>query len=385
MQAYWIHIVAFWYRLGWVEYSLLIALGVCWAYQLYFYLRYVACALLRSKDVKEEFTPGVSVIVCAKNEQDNLERYLQVLCSQDYPEYEVIVVNDGSLDDTQPIIERYMAHEHKLRMSFVPQEARMGSTKKLAITLGAKAARYDYLLLTDADCCPASRHWIRHMVAPFQNPKTDIVLGYGGYFDDKGLLNRIVQSETLMNGMHYLGAARTHRPYMGVGRNVAYRKQMFFESGGFTHMMHERSGDDDLFVNRVANRTNTAIVFEAAATTWSPAKQLWKDWWQQRRRHISVSPNYKLATKLRLGFEPISRLLFFLLVGAVAWLCGPIGWAVATVALLSRWLLQRGLLKAGAKRVGQRKANGILLTNELLLPLLNLYILLTPRKSKLRW
>ena len=316
------------------DYILLGLLLVAFLAQLYFYLRYLlAPARQLRKDKKANSqkpngqmandqmvnAPGVSVLLCAHNESDNLSQYLQALLTQDYPEYEVIVVDDGSEDSTRQIIEDYMARDERLHMTFVPYGARVNSTKKLALTLAAKAAKYDYFLLTDADCVPESDHWISEMMRGFdKSPITnhqspiEIVLGFGAYFHTKGHVNRLIRYDTLFNGLHYLGAALCGHPYMGVGRNLAYRKSLFFESGGFTHLMTSKAGDDDLFVNHVATSANTAVVLSRDSYTWSPAKRTFKEWWQQKRRHLSVSPAYRPETRFRLALEPLTRGLFYI-------------------------------------------------------------------------
>ena len=199
------------------------ALLLLFALQVYWYSRYLAApARKMRKDCKNvqpavassEDMPGVSVILCAHNESFNLSHYLQVLLTQDYPKYEVIVVDDGSQDNTRDIIDQYMMHSQRLHTTFVPADTRVRSTKKLAITLAAKAAQYDYLLLTDADCVPESDQWISEMVKGFKGEGTkgketnvDIVLGFGAYFYQSGFVNRVVRYDTLFNGLHYLGAA----------------------------------------------------------------------------------------------------------------------------------------------------------------------------------
>ena len=136
----------------------------------------------------------------------------------------------------------------------------------------------------------------------------------------KSHLNRLVQFDTLFNGLHYLGTALCGHPYMGVGRNLAYKKSLFFESGGFSHLMTTRAGDDDLFVNHVATRTNTSVVISRESLTWSPSKRTFKEWWQQKRRHLSVSPQYRTSTKCRLAFEPLTRGMFYLaLIGTLVY------------------------------------------------------------------
>ena len=363
----------------------------------------------------EEGCPGVSVLVCAHNEAYNLSAYLYALLSQDYPTYEVIVVDDGSEDKTREVIESYMVQDKRLRITFVPKEARVRSTKKLALTLAAKAAQYDYLLLTDADCTPESTHWISEMMSGFM-PSTEyrvqstenrklttqysllntkeIVLGFGAYFYEKGFVNRLVRYDTLFNGLHYLSAAAHGHPYMGVGRNLAYKKELFFKTGGFKKMMNNRAGDDDLFVNHVANRKNTAVVCSRDSITWSPSKTTMRDWWQQKRRHLSVSHDYRLGTKIRLALEPMSRGLFYLAVIAllVAFACQPIvGSPLSILAALAlglfllRWMIQAIVINLSAKRLGLHGFNIFtILGMDILLPLISLYMLCVPKKQ-VKW
>lgn len=384
-----------------LDYCLLGAAAVLLLYQVYFYSRYIAAvprALRRSRrrqsGEQTSDTPrqGVSVIICARNEEENLRDYLQALLTQDYPEYEIIVVNDESQDHTREAVEWYMVRDPRVRMTFVPMDARVGSTKKLALTLGAKSARYDILLLTDADCRPASPHWISRMVEPFDNPDTQIVLGFGAYFRRPTALNRLIQYDTLFNGLHYLGAALTGRPYMGVGRNLAYRKPFFFQSGGFTGLMRVMAGDDDLFVNRVATHRNTAVVVSPDSFTWSVPKDSLSDWLRQKRRHLSVSPHYRLLTRLHLGLEPLTRGLTYALVIAVGVLYA-LGyaslWTLLAVlgAFLVRAVLQLAVLYTARHRMFGAGQPLCILWHDIILPLISLYMLLTAplHRTKPRW
>lgn len=392
-----------------------IALGVVGALfliQLYWYSRYLAAPARRMRKdkkakakgqeiEKQQELPGVTVILAAHNECVNLSNYLQALLTQEYPTYEVIVVDDGSEDSTRDVVEQYMHRDPRLKMTFVPHEARVGSTKKLAITLAAKAAQYEYLLLTDADCVPESSSWIREMMKGFGAEQKDIVLGFSPYFEDKGHINRLVRFDTLFNGLHYLGAALCGHPYMGVGRNLAYRKRLFFESGGFSHLMTNKAGDDDLFVNHVATRSNTAVVLSRESYMWSTAKQTMKEWWQQKRRHLSVSPAYITSTKWRLGVEPMTRGLFYAAVllilvgygwqllkaGTIDWL-NP-GFLVPAVALglfLLRWIIQTTIINVSARRMGLRRFSMMsVLWFDIALPLVNLWMLAVPLKKQYKW
>ena len=387
-----------------VDYILLGSLLLLFVLQMYFYIRYLAApARKMRRDKKSEISnlkngvnralaaeksqisEGVTVILAAHNESYNLSQYLQALLSQDYPLYEVIVVDDGSEDSTRDVVERYMTSDPRLKMSFVPYGARVRSTKKLAITLAAKAAKYDYLLLTDADCVPESSHWISEMMSGFKT--SDIVLGFGAYFMHKSHLNRLVQFDTLFNGLHYLGAALCGHPYMGVGRNLAYKKSLFFESGGFSHLMTTRAGDDDLFVNHVATRTNTSVVISRESLTWSPSKRTFKEWWQQKRRHLSVSPQYRTSTKCRLAFEPLTRGLFYVaLIGTLVYYFLYTSYIVplfiALGLFLLRWIVQTVILNTSARRLGLKSFNMFsILWFDIVLPLINLWMLIIPKKQ----
>lgn len=373
---------------------LLGALTLCFLVQLYFYVRYLLAPARKirrdrkssTSNLQSSFpeTPPVSVILCAHNESDNLSAYLQALLLQDYPEYEVIVVDDGSEDNSREIVEAYMVRDPRLHLTFVPSGARVQSTKKLAITLAAKAAQYDYLLLTDADCVPESPHWIASMMAGFKNPQTQIVLGFGAYFSEPKHINRLVQHDTLFNGLHYLGAALCGHPYMGVGRNLAYRKSFFFESGGFTHLMTNRAGDDDLFVNHVATRANTEVVVLPESYTWSPAKKSLKEWLLQKRRHLSVSHAYRTETKFRLSIEPMTRGLFYMLfIAALVYYQLSLYALVALGIFLLRWILQTTVLNLSARRMGLKRLNPFsILWFDIALPLINLWMLIIPKKYK---
>ena len=393
--------------IDWVLFGALLALFIG---QVGYYLctmYNVQCTKAEVPSTKEG-CPGVSVLVCAHNEAYNLSAYLYALLSQDYPTYEVIVVDDGSEDKTREVIESYMVQDKRLRTTFVPKEARVRSTKKLALTLAAKAAQYDYLLLTDADCTPESTHWISEMMRGFM-PSTEnrelttqssllntkeIVLGFGAYFYERGFVNRLVRYDTLFNGLHYLSAAAHGHPYMGVGRNLAYKKELFFKTGGFKKMMNNRAGDDDLFVNHVANRKNTAVVCSRDSITWSPSKTTMRDWWQQKRRHLSVSHDYRWSTKIRLALEPMSRGLFYLAVIAllVAFACQPIvGSPLSILAALAlglfllRWIVQTIIINLSAKRLGLHGFNIFtILGMDILLPLISLYMLCVPKKQ-VKW
>lgn len=294
-------------------YSILIAFGLMLLIQVYYYLIFYSRILFykNHKDKKETQEP-VSVIICARNEEVNLEKNLPSILTQDYPDYEVIVVNDCSEDETEFVLERFQKKYKHLKTTTIKQDEKFYHSKKLALTIGIKAAKNEFLLLTDADCIATSNQWIKQMQANFSDKK-EIILGYGGYKREKKLINNLIRFDTLFIALQYLTFALSKRPYMGVGRNLAYRKSLFFKHKGFAQHNHIESGDDDLFVSQAATKRNTAIEISKESITRSKAEQSFRSWFKQKKRHISTSKLYKFGTKWRLFWENFSRVSFYIL------------------------------------------------------------------------
>jgi len=369
-------------------------LSVAFIYQMYFYIRYMNGVLrLRSNINKNKISflteqPPVSVIICAKDEADNLRQYLPFILQQDYPDFEVIVVNDGSTDETETLLNNLSVEYQNLRTTFVPVGARNLSTKKLGLTLGIKAAKNDLLLFTDADCMPEDNMWVSRMTRNF-TPGTDFVLGYGAYLNKKGFLNRLITFDTLFIGLQYLGMAVSGKPYMGVGRNLAYRKETFFAHKGFASTLSLISGDDDLFVNQSGNSMNTKVEISPDSITWSEPNTTFSGWFYQKERHLSVSSYYKFSSKYRISLEPLSRGLFYAAL-ILSFTVGQLITLVATATLLLiRLIIQLIIINKSAKHFGERKYLFLLPVFDIFLPLVNLYILtigrITSKGKSVRW
>lgn len=259
----------------------------------------------------------VSVIICAKNEAENLQNFLPAILEQNYPDFEVIIINDASRDHTLEVIEKFQQINGRVKIVNVQNNEAFWANKKYALTLGIKKAKNPYLLFTDADCAPQSKNWITGMAGNFSENKT-IVLGYGGYFRNKNsFLNKLIRFETLLTAVQYFSYAKWGYPYMGVGRNLAYTSGEFYEQKGFASHLHLKSGDDDLFINEAATSRNTAVCFNPEAITRSVPKKTFKEWFWQKRRHASVAGNYKLRDRLLLGIFYSSRFLFWLLLAVL--------------------------------------------------------------------
>jgi biofilm PGA synthesis N-glycosyltransferase PgaC len=280
------------------------------AVQLFYWLWFYTSALFYKPSVTENKSEPVSVIICARNEAANLSRFLPLVLEQDFPFYEVIVVNDCSEDSSDDVLGEFLLKYPHLRISSINKDPKFTHNKKFAQFIGIKAALNEILIFTDADCQPVSDKWLSCMTSNFDD-NTDIVLGYGGYLNKKGLLNKYIRFDSMFIAMQYFGMALRGIPYMGVGRNLAYRRSMFFRNKGFGLHNHVISGDDDLFVNSVANKDNTKVEFRSGSHTRSISSLTFSDFLKQKQRHFTTAKFYKFRHKLLLFLEPLMRMLYY--------------------------------------------------------------------------
>ena len=202
--------------------------------------------------------PPLSVIIVAKDAAHELQENLPFILEQDYPEFEVIVIYDRPADDCDNTLKLLEDKYPNLYHTFIPDSARYISHKKLGITMGIKASRHEWLVFTEPDCRPQSNQWLKQMARNF-TPATEIVLGYSNYEKVPGWFNKKITFDTLLNSMRYLGMAVSGHPYMGTGRNMAYRKTLYYKQKGFASHLNLQRGEDDLFINETARAHNTRV------------------------------------------------------------------------------------------------------------------------------
>jgi glycosyltransferase involved in cell wall biosynthesis len=274
----------------------------------------------------------VSLIVCSKNEQENLKILIPKLLKQSHTNFELIIVNDASHDDTKDIIEEFMKHDPRVKMVHVLNNESFWGNKKYALTLGIKKAVNDSLVFIDADCTPNSADWLSLMSRHLSKEKS-IVLGYGGYQKVKNsLLNALIRFETGFTAIQYFSYAMRGNPYMGVGRNLSYTATLFYSVNGFINHMNVLGGDDDLFVNQVATSKNTAVSLEESSFTYSKPEISWAAWWRQKKRHINTANHYRQLHKYFLGFFYLTQIGF--LISSVLALTFATNWIMITVLII---------------------------------------------------
>ncbi len=255
--------------------------------------------------------PPASVIICARNEAAHVKNNVTQVLEQDYPTFEVIVVDDCSWDSTLTTLKELQKDYPRLKVLEIKEDEVYKHGKKLALTIAIKSAQYEHLVFIDADCYPASKNWLTQIMEIFDD-KTEIVLGYGAYSNKNGLINKMIRMDTFRIGCQYLSLAAGGMPYMGVGRNLAYRKSLFLKQKGFSPYSQIPSGDDDLFVNKAGTKFNTRVAANKDCITFSEPKNTLKDWMRQKRRHVSTAQYYRSSSKFILGLITISQYFFWI-------------------------------------------------------------------------
>ncbi len=261
---------------------------------------------------KDQEQIPISVVICAYNETENLKAHLPLILEQNYPHFEVLLVNDASSDDTSVVLSTFQQsypHLKVLELEYPENHKRMG--KKNPLSQGIQTCSHDIILVTDADCSPNSKYWISNMAKTIQG-STQIGLGYGPYQQNPGFLNKFIKFETIYTAIQYMSLSLWGQPYMGVGRNMIYKKELFYKVGGFEKHRHIASGDDDLFVNEISNGQNTEIVLDPKTFMYSPAMDTWRKYYKQKSRHLTTGRHYQFKHQVLLGLLSLSHFGFYI-------------------------------------------------------------------------
>ena len=330
--------------------------------QLYYYWHYFYPLSFKKSPPILNYEKGVSVVIAAKNESRNIENCINKLLGQEYRNFEIIVVNDYSDDDTLERLQKIASN----KLLVLNNAGDRG--KKSALNQGIKATKHEFLLFIDADCVPASEHWISNMVKHF-SPKQEVVLGFGAFRKENGLLNKIIRLDGFITALQYFGFANSGKAYMGVGRNLAYRKSTFEAIGGFEQHKGILSGDDDLLVNQVATSTNVSIELDECAHTLTDGEKKWSAYFNQKRRQLSAGTQYKKLDKIRLAIFGASSFLFYFLFVTLL-IFSPFKLAIFGIFAVKQ-LLELVLLRVIAKRL---KVDDLLPFIVILEPIYMIYI-----------
>lgn len=350
---------------------------------LYFLITYARPFRTATKAAHQEYiTPNkehkpVSVIVYARGDADDLRRNLPPILNQDYPEFEVIVVNDGSDADCEDVLKLFSNEYKHLYYTYVPVDTQYLSHKKLALTMGIKAAKHEILLFTEIDSQPLTPKWIETMTTRY-TPQTAICLGFCTYPHSKGFLHKLIAYDNLINGLQYLSSALAGHPFTGNGRNLSYRRELFFAQKGYSKSLNLHAGSDDLFINNVANQTNTQVEFCPDSIIEMGEMEDFSIW-REIKVSRAVTQHYFKGNRVAFFRFETGSFLLFQLAALASIVIGVLGnWLVAVfggLLFISRYALKAVVLRKSALLLRQQPQSMWLPILESILPFYNLYFL----------
>ena len=366
---------------------LVIQLGIHWIRfsKLAFFKRYPR---IKRND---ELEP-VSIVVCARDAYEQLTELIPALLSQDYPQFEVVVVNDCSDDETEEYLKDLERREPRIKPVQLRQHLNFFNGKKFPLSMGIKSASYDLMVLTDFDCMPTSEQWLRSMVSCYDYD-TEMVIGYSRLNDTGGLLNKLMRFETLQNGVIYLSSALAGKPYTGVGKNLSYRQRLFFRNKGFTSHYGVNAGEDDIFISQVATKKNTKVQIDDENTITSTPAGGFSTWARERCNKYSTIPMHRLGIRLMSALHYWSQLLFYASFITLFFLSPAFSiktempyaayyFPILVFLFLLRYITQMIIYRGASKRLGERGLLPGLILWDLIFAVLTPLFRITGRMTK---
>ena len=306
-------------------------------YGLFFFRvgRYKGAARKKEGDTSNESLPPVSVVMAAQNDSEWLRNNLVYLLEQDYPDFEVVVVDYLSTDDTQFVLRLLTEHYKNLKIVTFHENVSGYLGLKYPLSIGIKSAKNDILLLAEPECVPMDCtrfNWIREMVKGYTRDHVELVLGYCGIAYKPSLFNWLQQYDNLDYSVEYLGAALMRHPFTGNGCNLSYRRSLFMKNDGFIYHYHIPDGADDMFVNQNCRRRNTAVVISQDAFTVVQPQPTLREWHLVRKHRIATHSFYSFGLKAARFIKPFNVLLFYL-TGALLLVLGTFPWQILAAVL----------------------------------------------------
>lgn len=244
----------------------------------------------------------VSIIVAARNEEENISKTIDDLIAQHYPQAltEIIIIDDHSTDKTAEIVLSYA--DRNVKLIKLNEDRALNSYKKKAIQTAISTCSGDLIITTDADC-RMGPDWLITIVGLYEEKNYKMISSPVAYFQEKSFFERLQALEFLY--LIGLGASTigNRKPSTCNGANLAYEKNTFYEVGGFQGIDDLASGDDELLLHKIAAKYPDKIGFlkNRNAIVYTHAKETLGDFIQQRKRWASKSTRYKNKAIIVLG------------------------------------------------------------------------------------
>ena len=360
--------------------AIFIAFLIVFSIQLTYYLFIFGKFSFSKKTENNNQKPPISVIICTKNQEQNVLNYIPLLLNQNYPNFEIVLIDNASSDGTLDVFEEFEKNNSNIKLVKVENNEAFWGNKKFALTLGIKAAKNEYLLFTDPQCYPTSTEWIAEMSTHFSKEKT-IILGYNSIIKIKNsFLNKLIRFENLLSSTQAFGWAKAGKPYTGNGKNLAYKREEFFKTNGFIEHMKTRTGEDALFINQAANSNNTTICTSKNSTILTNETPNFKQWIHTTRIVYNNHSKFKLFDKLQLKTFYTSQLLVIIL--PIILLANQYQWIIVASLLTTRYIITWITLGYSANKLNQKDLLVLYPIYEITTLLIQLNIFITNKITK---
>ena len=330
----------------------------------------------------------VSIVICARDAYEYLVELVPVLLGQDYPDFEIVIVNDCSDDETEEYLKDLERRESRIKPVQLKQHLNFFNGKKFPLSMGIKSAQNDLIVLTDCNCMPSNNQWLRSVVNCY-GKNTEVVIGYSPFVRKKGMLNHLMRFDAVQNALLYLSAALKGHPYMGIGKNLSYRKELFYRNKGFTSHYTTSVGDDDLFVSQVATKKNTEVLIDSENPILTTPSGNFHQWVRQKSARYSTVRQYSARARIMLSLFYVSQFLFYASFIALIALCTKPAFTITGGAMfyipilvfffLLRFGTQLFIYHKASKRLGEKGLLPGLIAYDFLFALLSPFLRLTGR------
>jgi glycosyltransferase involved in cell wall biosynthesis len=319
----------------------------CAVIQIIYYLLFSTFLFGSKKDKNNISEAPVSVLIYTKNQAKNLPKFLQSITEQEHPQFNIILINNASLDNTSEVAALFAKKHANLKVLNVKNNEAFWGSKKYALTLGIKVSKYDHLLFTDTKSKPVSKHWISEMSKKFTSKKT-IVLGYKKYQNENSFLNIFIRFENLLTAIKCFGFTKIGSSFMAFGSNLAYQKSEFFKVNGFINHMKINDGEGDLFIKDAAKKQNTTFCVSENSFIKTNAPKSFSNWFTEKKKETLITKKYHFKHRFFLGFFSFSKLLFYILAITLFFFYP---WKIILSIILSYFLVQYIVLFFSAKKL----------------------------------
>lgn len=317
------------------------------AIQIFYYLYFSSVLFQRKKKGITDSEKPISIIIFAKNSGEKLKKNLQYILDQEYPKFEVVLINNSSTDDTIEVIENFVDNNNNVSIIDVQNTEAFWGSKKYALTLGIKAAKYNHLLFTTADGRPTSKYWLAEINKTFRLKRT-IILGYEKYKAKNNLTNIFVRFHNLILALQNFSFAKSSTPFMAFGSNFGYERKTFYNVKGFVNHMKTKEGENDLFLKDAANNNNVNFTISKDSLVTIDAPISFSNWFYKQRCKLALQTKYKFKHRFSISFFWISKLLFFVL-GILLFFFYP--WEIMLPITLGYFLILYIIIGLSAKKL----------------------------------